>query len=275
MPTVNNSLKVCFLIALLALPLGVCAQGAASTAPAAAPATEVSDTEIVDDWDETDGAASAGAQVEQLDNSDVISEEPVIDTTSSVLNKKVSFAKSFSVDLENGTLPDEMIVNSRYNLVRISNYMNEDFSYGVGYRGRYGGQTEYSQNFLSSPTPLDFSRAPEPTKAGFITFGYNFFYGKLSLLKNSVIPTLTKVNTDFGLQAYGTMNRPFLQISLNQLFFVTKNMALGFNFGFGFADIIDPTSVDVNVAQPAPAESRFSGKMQFSKTLGLNLNLFL
>ena len=226
-----------------------------------------------------DESITSEAEVEVV-KTDVVSTisqkiNPQTDSQSGVLSRKLTFSGRYAIDLDNGSFPDELIRNSRYSMIRFSKYLNEDYSFGIGYRGRYGGLTQYAEQLSLAATPLDFTRTPEPEKSGFVSFGYNLFYGKVSLTKNTVMTTLSKIQTDFGVQNFGSVNRPFIQTALVQNFFLSRYLALGFNVGFGFSEITDPTSFDVRVSQPTPNEASFSSKIQFNRYYGINLNLFL
>lgn len=233
-----------------------------------APSDQVLDESITSDLSAGDKVSDVVSVIDQKIT-------PTTDSQSGVLNRKLTFKGRYAIDLDNGSFPDELIRNSRYGMFRFSKYLNEDYSFGIGFRTRYGGLTQYAEQLSQSPTALDFSRSPEPQKSGFVSFGYNLFYGKVSLTKNTVMTTLSKIQTDFGVQNFGSVNRPFIQTAFVQNFFLNRYMALGFNLGFGFSEITDPTSFDVRSSQPAPNEASFASKIQFSRYYGLNLNLFL
>lgn len=200
---------------------------------------------------------------------------PITDNTSSVLNKKVRFAKKFQLDLYTGSVLDEPIVNASYFLFRASYYTNEEYSFGLGIRTRFGGRTTYSDQLYAGTAQLDFDRAPAPTTGQFVSFGYNFYYGKISLGKNAVIPASTKLESDFGLQSFGSSSKPFLQSAVNQSFFIGSHLSLGFSIGLSMAQVADPTSVNVRSSQPIPNESSFANKIQFNQFLSVNLNALL
>ena len=204
---------------------------------------------------------------------------PITDNSSSILHKKVKFTKRFQLDVNTGSVLDEAIVNSSYFLVRGSYFTNEEYSFGVGLRSRFGGRTTYSDQLYAGSAQLDFDRAPAPTSAHFVSFGYGFYYGKISLGKNMVIPASTKLESDFGLQTFGSTSKPFLQTAVNQSFFANKYLALGFSIGLSLAQVADPTSVNVRSTSPAgptnPSESSFSNKIQFNQFLSVNLSLLL
>lgn len=200
---------------------------------------------------------------------------PNTDNSSSVLNKKVKFTKRFQLDVNTGSVLDEAIVNANYFLIRGSYFTNEEYSFGVGLRTRFGGRTTYSDQLYAGSAQLDFDRAPAPTSAHFVSFGYGFYYGKISLGKNMVIPASTKLESDFGLQTFGSTSKPFLQTAVNQSFFANKHLALGFSIGLSLAQVADPTSVNVRSTQPIPSESSFSNKIQFNQFMSANLSLLL
>lgn len=200
---------------------------------------------------------------------------PITDNNSAVLNKKIKFTKRFLVDFDMGSVLDEPIVNASYYLVRASYYTNEEYSFGFGIRSRFGGRTSYSEQLYQGSAQLEFNRAPAPTQSTFLSYGYNFYYGKISIAKNLVVPASTKLESDFGLQTFGSSSKPFVQAAINQSFFLTSNLALGLNLGLSMAQIVDPTSVNIRSSQPLPSEASFANKIQFNQYLSVNLNVLL
>lgn len=260
-----------FLIVIFSVFLGAAPAIAQNSAPAAAAESE---TEIQDAQDQATEAVVKEIVVgdDELPSESVT---PNTDNSSSVLNKKVKFTKRFQLDVNTGSMLDEAIVNANYFLVRGSYFTNEEYSFGVGLRTRFGGRTTYSDQLYAGSAQLDFDRAPAPTSAHFVSFGYGFYYGKISLAKSMVIPASTKLESDFGLQTFGSTSKPFLQTAVNQSFFANKHLALGFSIGLSLAQVADPTSVNVRSAMPVPTESSFSNKIQFNQFMSVNLSLLL
>ena len=197
---------------------------------------------------------------------------PITDNNSSVLNKKIKFAKRFQVDLNTGSVLDEPLVNASYFLFRGSYYTTEEYSFGLGIRSRFGGKTTYSEQLYQGTAQLEFDRAPSPTQSHFVSFGYNFYYGKISLGKNVVVPASTKLDTDFGMQTFGTSTKPFLQTAVTQSFYINTHISVGLSIGLSLAQTYDSTSVNIRLTQPIPSESSFASKMQTNQYLSLNLN---
>jgi len=200
---------------------------------------------------------------------------PKTDTLQSVINKKIKFTKRFMVNVSAGSILDEPIVNANYFLVRGTYHTNEDFSFGVGFRSRYGDRTDYSQQLYEGSAQLEFERAPAPSSATFLSFGYTFYYGKMSFAKNAVIPATTSMDADAGLQRVGTADKPFIQSAVTQSFYLTKSIAVGISYGLSLAQSVDPTSVNIRSTSPVPRESDFSDKLQFNQYLSANLSFLL
>lgn len=258
-----------FLFVILSLVLGTAPAFAQSPAAPSDSETEIQDSQ------EPGSEAVVKEIVVGDDELPSESVTPNTDNSSSVLNKKVKFTKRFQLDVNTGSVLDEAIVNSNYFLIRGSYFTNEEYSFGLGLRTRFGGRTTYSDQLYAGSAQLDFDRAPAPTAAHFVSFGYGFYYGKISLGKNMVIPASTKLESDFGLQTFGSTSKPFLQTAVNQSFFANKHLALGFSIGLSLAQVADPTSVNVRSTQPVPSESSFSNKIQFNQFMSVNLSLLL
>lgn len=242
----------------------------AQTAPGPAP-TPNSEVEIIDA-----GAPETPvvAQEVQIDEKELPGESvvPRTDITTAVLNKKVSQGGRFMIDFGLGNVLDEPLMNANYYLVRASYFSSDEISYGLGARTRFGGQTTYSQQLYEGSAQLDFNRAPAPTQSVFLSLGYHFYYGKISLSKNSIMTATTKLDTDLGMQKFGSSQKPFIQAAVTQSFFLNTHLALGLSYGISLAQVYDPTSVNIRSTQPVPAESDFSQKIRLNQYLSLNLS---
>ena len=266
----STKIKTPQLIAILAFSFyatGVFAQAADKATPSA------SETEIQEAAPEAN--QDSNQDVVKIDEDELPGESviPKTDTLQSIVNKNIKFSKRFMLDVETGSVLDEPIVNAYYFLARASYFVNEDYSFGIGLRSRFGDRTDYSQQLFQGTAQLEFNRAPAPTESHFLSFGYNFYYGKLSLSKNLVIPATTKLDADAGLQHVGSSDKPFVQAALSQSFFMTKHLAIGLSYGISLAQSIDPTSVNIRSSQPNPQEADFSQKMQFNQYLSANLSI--
>lgn len=242
-----------------------------------AQSTTIADSDETEIQDTPDSAAEPIVKEVVVNDDELPSESvtPNTDNSSSVLNKKIKFTKKFQIDLYTGSVLDEPIVNSSYFLIRGSYYTTEEYSFGLGLRSRFGGRTSYSDQLFQGTAQLNFDRAPSPSTAHFVSFAYNFYYGKISLGKNVVVPASTRLESDFGLQSFGSSSKPFIQSAVNQSFFIGTKLSIGFSIGLSLAQIADPTSVNVRSAQPVPSEGAFSDKMQFNQYLSVNLSTLL
>lgn len=242
--------------------------------PALAQTANGTDTEIQEAPEQEEAPAPQEVKIDEdeLPGESVV---PKTDTLQSVINKKIKFTKRFLLTIAAGSVLDEPIVNSTYGLVRASYHTNEDYSFGIGLRSRFGGRTDYSQQLYEGTAQLEFDRAPAPTTAHFLSFGYTFYYGKMSFAKNAVIPATTRLDADAGLQRIGTADKPFVQAGVTQSFFLNKIFAVGVTFGLSVAQGVDPTSVNIRSTEPTPRESDFSDKLQFNQYLSANLSVLL
>ncbi len=273
MNTKNNFSSALIVIALLGLPLSYA--GAQTTAPGPAP-TPTSEVEIIDTT-VPESSAPAVSQDVQIDEKELPGESvvPKTDITNAVLNKKLSQRNRFMLDFSGGNILDEPLLNANYYLLRASYFASDEISYGVGMKNRFGGQTTYAQQLYEGQGKLDFSLVPEPTQSLFFSFGYHFYYGKISLSKNSTMTATTKLDTDVGMQQFGSSQKPFVQTAVTQSFFINTHLALGLSYGISIAQIYDPTSVNIRSTPsppPRPAESAFSDKIKLNQYFSLNLS---
>lgn len=196
---------------------------------------------------------------------------PKTDIPTAVINKNLNLKNRLALDLATGNILDEPLVNANYFLVRVSYFTGEEISYGLGFKSRFGGKTSYSQQLYDGSAQLEFERAPSPTDSYFFSIGYSFYYGKLSLTKDTTMTATTKLDTDLGMQKTGTAQKPFVQAAITQSFFFNSHLALGLSYGLSLAQLYDPTSVNIRSSQPIPAESDFATKLRFNQYLSLNL----
>lgn len=200
---------------------------------------------------------------------------PKTDITSSVINKKVSFKKRFLVDVNTGSILDEPLINANYFLVRAAYFTSEELYFGVGIKSRFGDKTSYAEQLSTGTAQLRFDRVPMPTQSHFLSAGYNFYYGKLSFSKDTVITASTRLDTDFGMQKVGSTNKPFVQSAITQSFYINRHVALGLSIGLSMAQTYDTTSVNIRSTEPVPNESAFAEKNQFNQFLSANISLLL
>lgn len=233
-----------------------------------------SDTEIQENQ-ESGSAQVVKELVVTEDELPIESVVPITDNKSTVLNKKIKFTKRFQFDLNTGMILDEPFVNTNYFLLRGSYYINEEYSFGLGTKSRSGGKTSYADQLYQNSAQLDFDRAPSPTQSHFVSFGYNFYYGKISLGKNIVIPASTRLETDFGMQSFGSATKPFIQSAVTESFYMTNRLSLGLSIGLSIAQILDATSANIRSSQPVPSASNFDDKIHFNQYLSINLNALL
>lgn len=264
---------------LLAFSFNTEAQQNIKTVPAGTTSTAQAandDTEIQDNVADAD-QSEAPVQEIKIDEDELPEESvtPKTDNSSSVLNKQVKFNKRFLIDVQTGSILDEPLVNSNYFLGRATYYTTEEMAFGLGFKSRFGGKTSYSEQLNAGTAQLEFERAPSPTASHFLSFGYNFYYGKISMSKNMIIPASTKFECDAGMQKVGSATLPFVQSSLNQSFYLSKHLALGLSIGLSIAKTYDSTSVNIRSSQPVPNESDFSDKIQFNQFLAGSLSILL
>lgn len=270
MSTKNKSLLSAIFLISLFFEISVFAQKEGSSTESA----NGSDTEI-EETQETPATQVVKELVVSDDELPIESVVPVTDNKSTVLNKKIKFTKRFQFDLNTGMIMDEPFVNTNYFLIRASYYMNEFYSFGLGTKARSGGKTSYADQLYQNSAQLDFDRAPAPTESHFLSFGYSFYYGKISLGKNIVVPATTRLETDFGMQSFGSLTKPFIQSAVTESFYVTNRISLGLSIGLSIAQILDPTSVNIRSTQPVPNASSFDDKIHFNQYLSFNLNALL
>lgn len=195
---------------------------------------------------------------------------PIVDSPKAVLNKKIKFESRFEFTAQYSWIVDEMFSNNSQFGFKASYHFNELNSAGILFQARTGGKTQYADQFENFSAQLKFDRAPSPSTMLGLTFDQKFYYGKVSIGKEKVIPVVTESNYMVGMQKQGSKQMPVASIGLTQRFFVLPNVSMGISYKALFQQLYDPTSVNVREVEPVPEEGSFQKKIQSSQVLGLS-----
>lgn len=195
---------------------------------------------------------------------------PIVDSPKAIMNKKIKFDSRFEFTAQYSWIVDEMFTNNSQFGFKASYHIDELNSAGILFQARTGGKTQYADQFENFSAQLKLDRAPAPSTMMGLTFDQKFYYGKVSIGKEKVLPVVTESNYMVGMQKQGSQQMPVASIGLTQRFFVLPNVSMGISYKALFQQIYDPTSVNVRAVEPIPEENSFTKKIQSSQVLGLS-----
>lgn len=197
---------------------------------------------------------------------------PVLDSTLAVKNKLVPLKGRAEVGLLSGTVIDEMFFNNVIWGVQLFYNMDNDTAVGLKYTDHLKGLSSYADQFRNTSKQLDFNKAPAPSTLISGSYRWTFLYGKISLSKNMVIPTLFSTETDLGLLQVGQENLPYAAIGITHKFYIKQHWGVGLSYRLLAYQTLNPVSVNIGSSAPAPSESAFTKKVQLSQSLDLTLS---
>lgn len=197
---------------------------------------------------------------------------PLLDSNMAVKNKSINLRQRLELGLNYGFIIDEMFFNNNLFGLQIYYNVNEEQSFGLKYASRMSGMSDYSQEFTTRDIYINRSPSPSSILAGI--YRWSFLYGKMSLAKDMVIPTLFSAETELGVNKIGTQVLPYSSVGITQKFYMKKTYGLGITYRILVYQTIDPVSTYVgNFPSPNyPAESDFDKKIQVSQSLELGLS---
>ncbi|MGZ3769464.1 MAG: outer membrane beta-barrel domain-containing protein [Bdellovibrio sp.] len=217
---------------------------------------------------------SGNAAVIEFAEDEIPSESvvPVLDSNLAVKNKLIQLKGRGEIGLLGGTVIDEMFYNNTIYGVQFYYNVDSENAFGVKYLDRSKGLSEYSDQFKNSQKHLDFNKAPAPGSILAATYRWSFLYGKISLSKNIVIPTVFSTETDLGINKDGQQNLPYGSLGITHKVYIKQNWGIGVSYRILVYQILNPVSANIGSSGPALSESDFSKKIQISQSIDLALS---
>ncbi|WP_374073656.1 outer membrane beta-barrel domain-containing protein [Bdellovibrio bacteriovorus] len=214
-------------------------------------------------------ACGGQAEVIQIEADELPTESviPLLDSNMAVKNRSIPFTGRLELGFMTGTVIDEMFFNNTLWGIQLFYYFNEDSAWGLKYADRLKGLSSYSEQFQSTSAQLDFQKAPSPSTVIAASYRWSFLYGKMSLSKETVVPTVFSIEADLGVHKIGTQNLPWTSAGISHKVFVKKHIGVGLSYRLLLYQTLDPVSADVGSAAPTPSESDFDKKIQISQSL--------
>ncbi|MDG0815645.1 outer membrane beta-barrel domain-containing protein [Bdellovibrio svalbardensis] len=219
-------------------------------------------------------ALSSQATVIQFDADELPTESvvPILDSNMAVKNKAIPLAGRLEVGLFTASVIDEMFFNNSLWGFEAFYSFSEDKAWGLKYADRMSGLSSYSDQFQSTSAKPSFSKAPAPSSILTASYRWTFLYGKMSLSKSMVLPTMFATEVDAGANKVGGQSLPYTSFGITHKLFFKKHVGVGLSYRLLLYQTLDPVSVDLGSAAPTPSESDFSKKIQLSQSLDIALS---
>jgi len=221
-----------------------------------------------------------------LDPLDVPSDElaqesvyPVFDQPTSVKTRNIVTEGRFDFGAFWGIALTEPIYSVNKLGLNLNYHINEDHSLGLLFTKNSTGLSSYAKQ-LYDKYSLDFSRSPYPDWSLFIDWNPKFFYGKMSLTKQTVLNTTLYGSLAGGMVKYVHKSYPALAAGVGTRFYFTKNMSLkadlrllAHNAPIPFlADRLKVVTPTNPTADPVPAYGDFNERLTYTTNLEIGLN---
>lgn len=209
------------------------------------------------------------AEVIQIEADELPAESviPILDSNMAVKNRSIPFSGRLEIGVMTGSVIDEMFFNNTLWGLQLFYYYNEDSAWGIKYANRLNGISSYSEQFQNTSAQLDFQKAPTPSTIMTASYRWSFLYGKMSVSKDTVVPTVLSTETDIGVHKMGSQNLPWTSFGISHKVFIKKHVGIGLSYRLLIYQTLDPASADLGSSAPTPSESDFDKKIQISQSL--------
>ncbi len=227
---------------------------------------------------------SSQAQLTENDafSSDDLSKEvvyPKVDYPEMVLNKKLTFTNRWDFSLDKISVTDELFYNNNLYGLKLGYYIDEFRSFGGSYQIRQDGYNTYSDAFaVPSSGGLNFARGPKHESNLLGYFRHVYYYGKMSVSRDAIIPMTVSGRYSLGLAKYDTKSLPFANYSFGWQVYLQSRYYVELAYGLTVGQTFDLASKNVRETGPNPAplpaqKGDFTEKIQISQNLDLSIGV--
>jgi outer membrane beta-barrel protein len=201
---------------------------------------------------------------------------PVFDKPVSLKNRNVQTAERIDLGVNFGLALSEPIYNTNKLGLSLFYHTSEDHAFGLHFAKNGGGVSSYA-NQLKDQYSLDFSRAPAPLQTIIGEWDWKFFYGKMSLTKDSIMNTSVFTTLGAGMIQYQHKSYPAIAPGLGQKFYFGKSFALRFDLKLFMHQAPIPflkggLRTSGSPADPIPAYESFQERLTFTSVLDVGLS---
>lgn len=219
-------------------------------------------------------AYSAQAAVIEFEADEIPSESvlPVLDSNMAVKKKQIPLNGRLELGFLYGSVIDEMFYNNLIWGLQFLYNIDDESAVGLKYGDHLNGKSSYAEQFESTSARLNFDKAPAPGRFITASYRWTFLYGKMSLSKNLVLPTLFSTESDLGILQVGGQNLPYGAVGVTHKMVIKKQWGIGLSYRLLVYQTLNPVSVSIRNSSPTPQESDFEKKLQISQSLDLALS---
>lgn len=197
---------------------------------------------------------------------------PKVDYPEMVLNKKLTFTDRWDFSLDKISATDELFYNNNLYGMKLGYYIDEFRSFGASYQVRQTGYNTYVNDFKAAAADLDFAIAPihESNIIGY--FRHVYYYGKISVSRDAIIPMTVSGRYSLGLAKYDTKSLPLANYSFGWQIYLQSKYYFELAYGLTVGQVFDIVSKDIRGGTTAQ-KGDFSQKTQISQNLDLSFGV--
>lgn len=197
---------------------------------------------------------------------------PLLDTGVAVKNRLVPYKGRFEAEFVASSMIDEMFFNNTLLGVQLLYHINDVQGVGLRYLSHMSGTSSYADQFKETPQQVDLSKAPSPKSILTAAYRWSFLYGKVSMTKNHVLPTVFSLEAEAGVNKVGSQMLPLTSLGMTQKVFFMRHLGVGFSYRLFLYQTVDPVSTAIGSTAPNPKESDFDKKLQISQGIDLSFS---
>ena len=198
-----------------------------------------------------------------------LSLRPVVDTPLPVMSRKLNFDGRVEVSTYVDWILNEAFYSNRALGFELNYHFSNEWGAFAKYQTWEKGLSEYSKQFQSIPSNLQFERASGPESLWMLGALYRFGYGKISLSKDTVFPVSWFTSLGYGQAKYGSRSLPWIDFSLNYELFIASKWSLFLQGRFIFREKVNALSGSLRGEDPAPSKDSFGTRWSINTGLGL------
>lgn len=200
---------------------------------------------------------------------------PIFDRPTSVKNRNVVTEGHFDLGIFWGIALTEPIYNVNKLGLNINYHVSENYSLGVLFTKNNTGLSTYADQ-LYDKYKLDFNRSPRPDMSLMLDWNIKFYYGKMSLTKQTVLNTTLYGSLAGGMIKYVHKSYPGVAAGLGTRFYFTNNFSLKADLRLYIHQAPIPFLAErlrvQNPVDPVPEYSEFNERLTYTTNLDIGLN---
>lgn len=200
---------------------------------------------------------------------------PVFDRPTSVKSRNVVTDGRLDFGVFWGIALTEPIYSVNKLGLNINYHMSENYSLGILFTKNNTGLSTYADQ-LYDKYKLDFKRSPYPEMSALLDWNIKFYYGKMSITKQTVLNTTLYGSLAGGMVKYVHKSYPAVAGGLGTRFYFTDSFSLKADLRLYIHQAPIPFLAErlrvQSPVDPVPDYSEFNERITFTTNLDLGLN---